>query len=451
MTEPDEMSLVRYYNSIRLNYIDDIKVLIDNGSKNRAILSFKYDHLNFIINVMQILIILISSTVTLMESIKTYYNTENQAIDVAAILLTSFIGIIMTLYRFLKLENKKERTGNILESYNLILNKLQRVKNTMKNMVIKGDNTEEWAIISNSYTNETLSTYITIKESFDNNLSYKESLYYQNKYAKFFLQEKFLENELSTIINFNYMPHTAFKNKNICCCIKWRKFDYNKFIKLYDADNTRKYLKGREAQRTNQEIYFRLLNSRNIADYNMQFSKASGMPESEDSRCNSSNLKTQVVSPGIPTHVMSSCSISPSKLRNPRPVSLYNLDDNDRLKYVRPKTSKELTDNYSDSDIETNPPSPDNISISKFVDFPPPPTRPAPILSSQQSPSLPPTPPTPPSPKISEVDANTEIRNTPSPSLNLEINEYEPVTGPNKNSKNLKARRLKNGLVIFKV
>ncbi len=48
----------------------------------------------------------------------------------------------MTLYRFLKLENKKERTGNILENYNLILNKLQRVKNTMENMIIKSDNTE---------------------------------------------------------------------------------------------------------------------------------------------------------------------------------------------------------------------------------------------------------------------------------------------------------------------
>ena len=136
------------------------------------------------------------------------------------------------------------------------------------------------------------------------------------------------------------------------------------------------------------------------------------------------------MSPGIPTHVMSSCSISPSKLRNPRPVSLYNLDDNDRLKYVRPKTYKELTDNYSDSDIETNPPSPDNISISKFVDFPPPPTRPAPILSSQQSPSLPPTPPTPPSPKISEVDPNTEIRNTPSPSLNPKKNSMNPSLVP---------------------
>ena len=67
------------------------------------------------------------------------------------------------------------------------------------------------------------------------------------------------------------MPHTAFKNKNMLL-YKGEKFDYNKFIKLYDADNTRKYLKGREAQRTNQEIYFKL-NVRNIADYNMRFSK----------------------------------------------------------------------------------------------------------------------------------------------------------------------------------
>ena len=65
MTDQDEMSLIIYYNSIRKNYIDDIKVLIENGCKNRAILSFKYDYLNFIINLMQILIILISATVTL--------------------------------------------------------------------------------------------------------------------------------------------------------------------------------------------------------------------------------------------------------------------------------------------------------------------------------------------------------------------------------------------------
>ena len=76
---------IRYYNAIRLNYIDDIDSILKNGYKNKAILSFKYDHLNFIINTMQILIIFISASLTLMESIKTYYNSENKAIDVTAI------------------------------------------------------------------------------------------------------------------------------------------------------------------------------------------------------------------------------------------------------------------------------------------------------------------------------------------------------------------------------
>ena len=65
-------------------------------TKIKAILSFKYDHLNLIINTMQILIILISACLTLMESIKTYYNSENEAIDITAILFI-FYGIIMTL------------------------------------------------------------------------------------------------------------------------------------------------------------------------------------------------------------------------------------------------------------------------------------------------------------------------------------------------------------------
>lgn len=427
MTEQDEMSLIMYYNSIRKNYIDDIKVLIENGCKNRAILSFKYDYLNFIINTMQILIILISATVTLMESIKTYYNKENEAIDVSSILFTSFIGIIMTLYRFLKLENKKERTGNILESYNLILNKLQRVKNTMKNMVIKSDNTEEWAIISNSYTNETLISYISIKESFDNNLSYKESLYYQNKYAKFFLREKFLENELNTIINFNHMPHTQFKTNN---CLGLRKFDYNKFIRLYDTKNTEKSLKKKASQRTNQELYFKLLNSRNIEDYRNNFLKATSETEqiSNRGRVSFDTSGRGISSPGIPNNVMSSCSMIPDspRTRNPRPVSYYDDTDTFRLKYVRPKKSTELEDGYSDSEVETEPPSPTAEDDPLPPDFPPAPDRPPPEPPAEQSITVEIAEPTEP------VDKKKE-------------------RGPNKNSERRRVQKLDNGLVIFEL
>ena len=46
----------------------------------------------------------------------------------------------------------------------------------MESLVIKSDNTDEWAIISNSYTSEILGSYISLKEAYDNNFSYKEHI-----------------------------------------------------------------------------------------------------------------------------------------------------------------------------------------------------------------------------------------------------------------------------------
>ena len=350
------MNEVKYYNDIRLNYIDDIDDLLILGYRSKAILSFKYDHLNFVINTIQILIIFISASLTLMESIKTYYNSENETIDVTAILFTSFIGIIMTLYRFLKLENKKERTGNILENFNLILNKLQRVKNTMESLVIKSDNTDEWAIISNSYTSEILGSYISLKEAYDNNFSYKEALYYKNKYAKFLLQEKFLGNELKTIYNFKDEPHVEFKNSKLKTIIKGKKFDYNGFIGKYDHLNKTKIKNKRREKKSNQQLYFDYFSEERLSpqnnNYLQRMRKARGISDnssSEDYGFTSSRLASE----GLPLNVMSSCSLSP-KPRRPRPVSEY--DENSRFNYYRKKNSREIEEG-SDSEVLTGPPS----------------------------------------------------------------------------------------------
>ena len=356
------MNEVQYYNDIRLNYIDDINDLLILGYRSKAILSFKYDHLNFVINTMQILIIFISAALTLMESIKTYYNTENEAIDITAILFTSFIGIIMTLYRFLKLENKKERTGNILENYNLILNKLQRVKNTMENMIIKSDNTENWAIISNTYTNEILGTYISIKEAYDNNFSYKEAIYYKTKYGRFLLQEKFVGNELKTIYNFKNEPHVEFKYNRLMAMIKGRKFNYNKFIEKYDDYNDDEVQKKRKEKKSNQELYFDFLarDNKQNAEYLKKYRKAKGV-EVEDTSSTSEDLNPDsIAQTGIPLGVMSSNSLSP-RPRSPRvarsperssAVIMGQFDKNSRFKFYRKRNSRDLEEG-SGSEILT--------------------------------------------------------------------------------------------------
>ena len=250
------MNQCEYYNEVRKNYIEDIKSILKKSKQDKAILSFKYDHLNFRINLIQITIIFISASLTLMESIKTYYNEQNEAIDIVAILFTCFIGIIMTLYRFLKLENKKERVGNIFENFNFIINKLLKLKNEMETLVITNDNTDQWAIISYNYENEILTNYISLKESFDNNLSYKETLYYKDKYKKFLLEEEFINNELKTIYNFKDKPHTVFKKKQTCLFLK-SKFDYNSFIKSFEEENSELINQKKSSKMSNQDLYFK--------------------------------------------------------------------------------------------------------------------------------------------------------------------------------------------------
>ena len=360
------MNEVQYYNDIRLNYIDDINDLLILGYRSKAILSFKYDHLNFVINTMQILIIFISAALTLMESIKTYYNSENEAIDITAILFTSFIGIIMTLYRFLKLENKKERTGNILESYNLILNKLQRVKNTMENMVIKSDNTEEWAIISNTYTSEILASYIGIKEAYDNNFSYKEALHYKTKYGRFLLQEKFVGNELKTIYDYRDKPHVEFKYNKLMAMIKGRKFNYNKFIEKYDKPNPEVKKKRKDKRKkSNQQLYFDYLarDNKQNAEYLRKYSKARGV-EIDETSSSEEVAPHNVAQTGIPMSVMGSNSLSP-RPRSPRvprsperssAVIMSQFDKNSRFEYYRRRNSRDLEEG-SNSEILTEPPS----------------------------------------------------------------------------------------------
>lgn len=361
------MNEVQYYNDIRLNYIDDINELLILGYRSKAILSFKYDHLNFVINTMQILIIFISAALTLMESIKTYYNSENEAIDITAILFTSFIGIIMTLYRFLKLENKKERTGNILESFNLVLNKLQRVKNIMENMVIKSDNTDEWAIISNTYTSEILATYIGIKEAYDNNFSYKEALHYKTKYGRFLLQEKFVGNELKTIYNFRDEPHVEFKYNKLKSMIKGRKFDYNGFIRKYDKQNKSELKKKRKQKKSNQQLYFDFLarDNKQNAEYLKNYRKARGVEIDETSSSEDVIPPPQGISQtGIPMSVMGSNSLSP-RPRSPRvpinperssAVIMSKFDKNSRFEFYRRRNSRDLEEG-SNSEILTEPPS----------------------------------------------------------------------------------------------
>ena len=249
---------IKYHDCVRKNYIRDISKNIDQCIKHKAMLSFKNDHLSFIVNVVQISIIIISATLTIMESIKSYYNVESAAIDIITILFTAFITLIMAIYRFFKMDEQKEKICNLIENYTFIINKFQRTLKKMKTFVIRKDNENEWTTILSNYEDEILENYISIKENFDNTFTYKDIIYYKNKYKKLFLKQEFINNEIDIIHYFKRSePHSKYiiENEGKNCLKSKKKIDYENFIKTNEYKYIQHHEKWEKDKKRNQDLY----------------------------------------------------------------------------------------------------------------------------------------------------------------------------------------------------
>ena len=100
------------------------------------------------------------------------------------------IGLIMAVYRYYKMDENKENFCNLRENYTSIIGKFSKLINTSDNYVIKNDNLEDWKQIVNTYNEEILVNYLSIREIFDNIFTYKDIIYYKNKFKKLFLQNE---------------------------------------------------------------------------------------------------------------------------------------------------------------------------------------------------------------------------------------------------------------------
>lgn len=256
------MDVINFHDAIRKNYVFDIRKNINQSIKNKAMLSFKYDDLNYWVTFVQIGIIFISTGLTVMNSIKSYYNMSSQVIDVLSILFTAFIGLIMAVYRFLKMDERKEGICNLSENYTGIINKFNKLLHKMDNYVITEENVEEWNKIVSNYQEEVLDNYLTIRETFDCIFDYQDIIYYKNKFKKLYLEHEMINNEIETIQYFKKAPISRYSHKSpdetsgLCANMKpSKKIKYDKFIE----DNEEKYLEHVHSmtgsKSRNQDLY----------------------------------------------------------------------------------------------------------------------------------------------------------------------------------------------------
>ena len=234
--------------------MDNIQKQIVGYKKSKSILVLKLQWLTLIINCVQISVIIISTIITVFESVKSKFEINPFVEIIVPIACSTYIAFILSVARFFKFDTKKEFIEKVIEKYSYIVNRLRHRLRCIDNFDFKIRPLKKWDDLISSYDEDGLQDMITktIEEA-DTLLTLTEYVYYTRIYLKLSFKRNLLhknDNNLNKLTNKAGVDFNEFKKREPwyrrickCCCCKVNKIDYeNSFlmhIKLWTKINKR--------------------------------------------------------------------------------------------------------------------------------------------------------------------------------------------------------------------
>lgn len=190
---------------------------------NKYILSFKYQILKKKINFVQISVIVISTLMTLIETVKQYYKVMLFFDTILPIVLSSYIGLILSVARFYKFEDSKEALSKLDEKIAFIVNRIKyKLRFIESNTPIKPssnflEHLKEIEKTLHDFHNDGLEEVVTqAMQETDIIMNLRERLLYETKLTKLKLDSILIDKKIETLDSFkahDYKVDPAVFNK----------------------------------------------------------------------------------------------------------------------------------------------------------------------------------------------------------------------------------------------
>ena len=119
------------YNFYESSFSNSLKEKHRKIKDQRIILFMKHLYLKKIINIFQITIIITSTVITFVESLKQFLHMNDQQIQLTSICLSTYIAIFTAIFKFLKMDDKKEEIYKVLQIFNdiesILVDRLRKI------------------------------------------------------------------------------------------------------------------------------------------------------------------------------------------------------------------------------------------------------------------------------------------------------------------------------------
>jgi hypothetical protein len=205
------------------------------ATKNKALLSLKYESLLFKINLIQVSVIIFSTVITLLESLKGILGLEGIEWELVPIIISFYITVIMSILRFFKWEAQKESISKCHENHTFVINKLEKVYNVVSSFQWNDGCEEKWENIVSSFEDDLFDNFVSAKVTFDTILSYRDIIYYKERFKKLYLEMEFSNQDIDLIRRSSSLPHHKYMNRyncflRWCCCYPKEYLNVKKFL-----------------------------------------------------------------------------------------------------------------------------------------------------------------------------------------------------------------------------
>ena len=290
--------------------------------EKNAVLIFKKKSLQYVINSIQISIIVVSSVITLFEAIQgtVLKSVMANATDVESfpfiifpIVCSSYIGLVLAIGRFFKFDTKNEQIIKLIEKYSFIINKLRQKRSKYMDFDFKIHDVAEWKKTLSILEKDSLDDIIMkANEECDLILTPNQYTHYKKKYTKTRMKdllERKNYDELTDIIIHNSentdqkdITLQMIKKRNFCkyyFCFQWLCFDrdyldYNTVLvenreKFYSFENNDKVTPTHKKKRRAGRMKTLASNLLNLKRDFRSYSVDTNNPISEDNLTTTNN------------------------------------------------------------------------------------------------------------------------------------------------------------------
>lgn len=242
---------------------------LDNDLQKKVLLELKYHELSNTIGWIQLSIIVASTAITFIQTVDGLYEMDEYIVSIVIISLSTYVALILAIFRFFKLDEQKELIVNLLSTYATYINKLKARQHMLIDHQFdyyKRDidyEYNEWNKLKDVFARDgSLDLKISINNEIDMLLTKKDILKYKEEILRLDLQE-FIITEQNSIYNkvepLMFGNILKYKWEWRCFNHTWfRCFDIKKFHReareLYSDQEINKIKLGNIIDQKNSEL-----------------------------------------------------------------------------------------------------------------------------------------------------------------------------------------------------